>query len=579
MNDQTQKQLGKTLWNIADQLRGAMNADDFRDYMLSFLFLRYLSDNYETAAKKELGPDYPSETEVAAEVERIAAQKADSTAASLSKTSRKVQSPHSAPIDLQDADQHPIATPLQLWYIRNSEDVAEFEKQMRRKVHYVIQPAHLWNSIANMARTQSGELLNTLQAGFKYIENESFESAFGGLFSEINLGSEKLGRKYEDRNAKLCSIITEIAKGLSEFSKDIDALGDAYEYLIGQFAAGSGKKAGEFYTPQHISDILSSIVTLDSQEPATGKKERLASVLDLACGSGSLLLNVRKRMGSHGIGKIFGQESNITTYNLARMNMLLHGVKDSEFEIYHGDTLANDWDMLRELNPAKKPEFDAVVANPPFSFRWEPTDAMSDDVRFKNYGLAPKSAADFAFLLHGFHFLKDEGVMAIILPHGVLFRGGAEERIRTKLLKDGHIDTVIGLPANLFYSTGIPVCILVLKKCKKPDDVLFINAAEHFAKEKRQNQLTDEHIAKIIDTYQFRKEEERYSKRVSIERIADEGYNLNIARYISTEVAEPEIELEDTHKELIEIEKQIKSSKEKHNAFLRELGLPPLPGS
>jgi type I restriction enzyme M protein len=292
-----------------------------------------------------------------------------------------------------------------------------------------------------------------------------------------------------------------------------------------------------------------------------------------------LLLNVRKRMGPHGIGKIFGQEKNITTYNLARMNMLLHGVKDTEFEIYHGDTLTNDWDILRELNPAKKPAFDAIVANPPFSYRWEPTDAMGDDVRYKNHGLAPKSAADFAFLLHGFHYLKDEGVMAIILPHGVLFRGGAEERIRTKLLKDGHIDTVIGLPANLFYSTGIPVCILVLKKCKKPDDVLFINAAEHFVKGKRQNQLTKEHIAKIIDTYKFRTEEDRYSKRVGMERIAEEGYNLNISRYISTATAEEEIVLEDTHKKLVEIDKQIRESTAKHNAFLKELGLSLLPGS
>ena len=179
---------------------------------------------------------------------------------------------------------------------------------------------------------------------------------------------------------------------------------------------------------------------------------------------------------------------------------------------------------------------------------------MGEDVRFKNHGLAPKSAADFAFLLHGFHFLKDEGVMAIILPHGVLFRGGAEERIRTKLLRNGHIDTVIGLPANLFYSTGIPVCILVLKKCKKPDDVLFINAAEHFVKSRRQNQLTDEHIAKIIDTYQFRKEEERYSKRISMERIAEEGYNLNISRHISTAISEEEVDLEATHVKLVEIE-------------------------
>jgi type I restriction enzyme M protein len=533
MTDQ-QKQLGNTLWSIADQLRGAMDADDFRDYMLSFLFLRYLSDNYETAAKKELGRDYPK-----------------------SKDERLV--------------------PLAIWYATNPDDISDFEKQMRRKVHYVIKPDHLWASIANMARTQNNELLNTLQAGFKYIENESFESTFLGLFSEIDLASPKLGRTYADRNAKLCAIIQKIAEGLNEFSTDADTLGDAYEYLIGQFAAGSGKKAGEFYTPQQISSILSSIVTLDSQEPKTGTKQRLENVLDFACGSGSLLLNVRKRMGSHGVGKIYGQEKNITTYNLARMNMLLHGVKDSEFDIFHGDTLTNDWDFLRETNPAKMPKFDAVVANPPFSYRWDPTEAMGEDPRFKNYGLAPKSAADFAFLLHGFHYLKDEGVMAIILPHGVLFRGGAEERIRTKLLKDGHIDTVIGLPANLFYSTGIPVCILVLKKCKKPDDVLFINAAEHFEKGKRQNQLTEAHIEKIIQTYQFRKQEPRYSRRVQMDEIASNGFNLNISRYISTAQTEEEIDLTATHAKLVEIEKSIQTATKAHNTFLKELGLPPLP--
>ena len=575
MNDQIQKQLGKTLWNIADQLRGSMNADDFRDYMLSFLFLRYLSNNYEAAAKRELGGDYPSEAEVAAERARLAAVRVDRS----EKARQKARSIDDLEVEPSNPQHSDIATPLQLWYRQNPADVAEFEKQMRRKVHYVIQPPYLWDNIAELARRQSDELLLTLYEGFKYIENESFQSTFGGLFSEINLYSEKLGKTQADKNKKLCSIIAEVARGLAEFSSEVDHLGDAYEYLIGQFAAGSGKKAGEFYTPQQVSDVLSAIVTLDSQDPATGKKERLASVLDFACGSGSLLLNVRKRMGPHGIGKIFGQESNITTYNLARMNMLLHGVKDTEFEIFHGDTLLNEWDMLREMNPAKKPSFDAIVANPPFSLRWEPTEAMGDDVRFKNYGLAPKSAADFAFLLHGFHFLKDEGVMAIILPHGVLFRGGAEERIRTKLLNDGHIDTVIGLPANLFYSTGIPVCILVLKKCKKPDDVLFINAAEHYAKGKRQNQLTDEHIAKIIETYQFRKEEDRYSKRVGMERIEAEGYNLNISRYISTAIGEEEIELEDTKKELVVIEKQVRAETARHNSFLKELGLSLLPGS
>ncbi|WP_374563934.1 type I restriction-modification system subunit M [Nitrosomonas sp.] len=466
---------------------------------------------------------------------------------------------------------------MALWYAQNPDDTAEFEKQMRRKTHYVIQPEYLWGSITELARMQDKELLHTLQKGFDYIENESFASTFGGLFSEINLNSEKLGKGYPERNAKLCTIISKIAEGLAQFSTGKDTLGDAYEYLIGQFAAGSGKKAGEFYTPQQISSILSGIVTLDSQEPATGTKKQLESVLDFACGSGSLLLNVRHRLGPHSIGKIAGQEKNITTYNLARMNMLLHGVKDSEFEIVHGDTLANDWDWLRETNPAKMPKFDAVVANPPFSYRWEPTESLSEDMRFKNYGLAPKSAADFAFLLHGFHYLKPEGVMAIILPHGVLFRGGAEERIRAKLLKDGHIDTVIGLPANLFFSTGIPVCILVLKKCKKPDDVLFINASEHFEKGKRQNRLLPEHIDKIVSTYQFRKEEERYARRVSIDEIVSNDYNLNISRYISTARQEEEVDLALVHNELTELEKRIKENTGKHNEFLKELGLPPLP--
>ena len=316
---------------------------------------------------------------------------------------------------------------------------------------------------------------------------------------------------------------------------------------------------------------------MDGQEPATGKRKKLNRVLDFACGSGSLLLNVRKQLGKGGIGKIYGQEKNITTYNLARMNMLLHGVKDAEFEIHHGDSLLNEWDILNEMNPAKKLQCDAVVANPPFSYRWEPNEALGEDFRFKSYGLAPKSAADFAFLLHGFHFLSDNGVMAIILPHGVLFRGGAEARIRTKLLKDGHIDTVIGLPANLFFSTGIPVCILVLKRCKKPDDVLFINASEHFEKGKRQNRLLPEHIKKIVSTYQHRTKEERYSRRVSMKEIEKNDYNLNISRYVSTAKPEPKVDLKQVNNELITLEDKTIASTNAHNEFLKELGLPPLP--
>ncbi|MEQ1638672.1 MAG: type I restriction-modification system subunit M [Methylococcales bacterium] len=564
MTQQELNKLGSTLWAIADDLRGAMNADDFRDYMLSFLFLRYLSDNYEAAAQKELGADYPN------------------LQSNLTLTlPGEVREAGSVYQKLTPAEQTPEVgrnvSPLSLWYAANTGDVAEFEKQMRRKVHYVIEPLHLWSSIAELARTQNDELLHTLEKGFKYIENQSFDSTFQGLFSEINLNSEKLGKNYTERNAKLCKIISKIAEGIAQFSTDSDILGDAYEYLIGQFAAGSGKKAGEFYTPQQISTILSEIVTLDSQEPATGKKKKLDKVLDFACGSGSLLLNVRKHIGPHGIGKIYGQEKNITTYNLARMNMLLHGVKDSEFEIHHGDSLLNDWDILNEMNPAKKLECDAVVANPPFSYRWEPTEALGEDFRFKSYGLAPKSAADFSFLLHGFHFLSDQGTMAIILPHGVLFRGGVEERIRTKLLKDDHIDTVIGLPANLFFSTGIPVCILVLKKCKKPDDVLFINASEHFEKGKRQSRLLPEHIDKIVDTYQYRKEEERYSRRVTMEEVEKNDYNLNISRYISTSVADEAIDLTFVNNDLNVLEEKIEKYKNKHNEFLKELGLALLP--
>jgi len=585
MNDTQQKQLGATLWAIADKLRGAMNPDDFRDYMLSFLFLRYLSDNYEEAAKKELGGDY---TQCEAYIDKVKLAKENKNDPALSRKSLAdlplgQEEPEAilkklSASDREDAPGITVLTPLSVWYAQNPNDAAMFEKQMRRKLHYVIKPDYLWSNIYELARTQSRDLLKTLQAGFKFIENESFDSAFRGLFSEVNLDSDKLGKNYEVRNTLLCSIITQIAERLSEFSNKSDLLGNAYEYLIGQFAAGSGKKAGEFYTPQPISNILSRIVILDSQDPKTGKKKYINNLLDFACGSASLLINVKKHLEPNSISQIYGQEKNITTYNLARMNMLLHGFKDSEFQIFHGDSLLNDWDILNEMNPAKKLKCDAIVANPPFSYRWEPNETLAEDFRFKGYGLAPKSAADFAFLLHGFHFLSDEGTMSIILPHGVLFRGGAEERIRTKLLKDGNIDTVIGLPANLFFSTGIPVCIIVLKKCKKFDDVLFINASEYFEKGKRQNTLLPEHIDRIVDTYQYRREEDaRYSRRVSMEEIEKNGFNLNISRYVSTAAEEEIVNLAEVKRELVKIEGAIHEAKEKHNRFLRELGLPDIP--
>ena len=538
-NNNNQNKLGKALWAVANELRGAMMADDFRDYMLSFLFWKYLSDNYLKAAKKELGSDYPAEVK-------------------------------------NDSENEAICIPLQMWYNNNMDDAFLFEQQMRRKIHYVIEPQYLWDNVVGLARTQSGDLLKTLQDGFKYIENESFESSFKGLFSEINLNSEKLGKSYTERNALLCKVIKTIANKLTELSVDSDDLGDAYEYLIGQFAAGSGQKAGEFYTPQMVSSILSKIVTLDCQDPQSGKKSKIDKVLDFACGSGSLLLNVRKEMGSNGIGKIYGQEKNITTYNLARMNMLLHGVKDTEFEIHHGDTLVNDWSILSEENPAKKMTFDAIVANPPFSLRWDPKEETAKDFRFNGFGVAPKSAADFAFLLHGLHFLSDSGTMAIILPHGVLFRGGKEEIIRKELIKKDYIDAIIGLPANLFYSTGIPVCIIVLKKCRKNDKILFINASseEHYEKGKRQNYLREKDVEKIIEAYKSRATISRYAREVSLSEIKENGYNLNITRYVNLSKDEEVVDLNAIHNQLKETELAIIRAREEHNSFLAELGLP-----
>lgn len=542
MATNNQQKLGKTLWDIANNLRGAMMADDFRDYMLSFLFWKYLSENYLKSAKKELGSDYP-ENISEDEMKRLGAK-----------------------------------TYLQVWYHDNERDVELFEEQMRRKIHYVIKPEYLWDNIVDLAKTDSTELLNTIEKGFKYIEEESFESSLKGLFSEINLNSEKLGRGYSERNALLCKVIRTISNGLADLSAENDDLGDAYEYLIGQFAAGSGQKAGEFYTPQMVSTILSKIVTLDCQEPKTGKKNKIDRVLDFACGSGSLLLNVRREMGEKGIGKIYGQEKNITTYNLARMNMLLHGVKDTEFEIHHGDTLVNDWDILNEENPSKKMTFDAIVANPPFSLRWDPKEETAKDFRFSGFGVAPKSAADFAFLLHGLHFLSDNGTMAIILPHGVLFRGGKEEVIRKELLKKDYIDSIIGLPANLFYSTGIPVCVIVLKKCRKNDKILFINASseEHYEKGKRQNFLREKDIEDIIEAYKNRETISRYAREVPLSEIKDNGYNLNISRYINLSKDEEIIDLNKVNERLTEIEKEIIKARDEHNKYLEELGLPKL---
>ena len=523
MSEELQQMLRTKLWIVANTLRGNMSASDFMYFTLGFIFYKYLSEKIELEADSMLAEDN---------------------------------------IKFKD-----------LWASDDEDLKEELKQSCIEELGYFIEPEYLYSTIIAMA-VKKENILPNLERSLKRIEDSTTgqrsSEDFSGLFSDIDLTSPKLGKTADDKN-KLISEVLIALDGIDfklEDANEIDILGDAYEYMIGQFAAGAGKKAGEFYTPQEVSQILSDIVT-------TGKT-RLRNVYDPTCGSGSLLLRTAKEGKAD---QIFGQEKNPTTYNLARMNMLLHGVKDSEFEIHHGDSLANDWDLLNDENPSNEIKFDAIVANPPFSLRWDPTEDTANDFRFSRHGIAPKSAADFAFLLHGFHYLDDNGTMAIILPHGVLFRGGKELAIRKKLLEDDNIDAVIGLPANLFYSTGIPVCIIVLKKCRKNDKILFINASsdEHYEKDKRQNKLRDEDVNKIIDTYQYRYEEPRYSRQVSLQEIKENDYNLNITRYVSLAKEEDPVDLLEVSKQLQSIEDKIEEARNKHNVFLNELGLPELP--
>lgn len=602
-------ELGNILWDVASkQLRGKMPASDFQKYILSFIFLYYISDKYLNIVKKELSNEYKGYEKECSYInskdnKSILQETKDKYNKEIEKLVEKeikeykknnpdleeeyiLQERNMRLKEYLELTAGSTMTPYVLWYLKNLKDIKQFEEYIKRKTHFIIKPQYLWDNIYDMADNENSNLLEILQNGFKFIEEYSFNIVFKGLFSEVDLYSNTLGKNNAEKNIRICNIIKEIGNGLARFKKNIqnnvDILGDAYEILLEKFASNSGTKAGEYYTPQAVSSILSGIVTQDSQDPTLEIKRDIDGVLDFACGSGSLLINIKKRIDDINkkynthikITQIYGQELNVVTYNLARMNMILHGLKDNEFEIFQGDTLYNEWDKFSERNPAKKIECDIVVANPPFSQDWEHKSGLKDDFRFAGYGLAPRSTADFAFLLHGFHFLKNSGTMAIILPHGVLFRGGEEGNIRKKLIDDNNIDTIIGMPSNLFYSTGIPVCIIVLKKCKKEDDILFINADKQYKKGKNRNILEEEHINKIIDTYKNREEENNFSKRVKKEQIIENDYNLNISRYVSTAVEDKIIDLNIVKRDLDDIESKIKIAKEKCNSFIKDLELP-----
>lgn len=490
--------LKQQLWASADILRGKMDASEYKNYLLGLIFYKFLSD----AQLREVYEQENGKTEIFPE--------------------RSVQ--YDSFIE---------------WY---EEDKADLIANIQPKQGYFIPPEQLFYSY-RLKADQYEFNLTDLQAGFNDLERQGEE--FSGLFADIDLNSTKLGSNAQQRNVT----ITEVLRALDEvdlFGHDGDVIGDAYEYLIGQFAAGAGKKAGEFYTPQAVSKIMSEITSIGQESRAP------FHIYDPTMGSGSLMLNIRQHLINPKQVHYHGQELNTTTFNLARMNLILHGVDKERMNLHNGDTLDADW-------PTEEPyQFDSVVMNPPYSAKWSAADKFLSDPRFERFGkLAPKSKADFAFLLHGFYHLKDSGTMGIVLPHGVLFRGAAEGTIRQALLEMGAIDAVLGLPANIFFGTSIPTTVIILKKNRSTRDVLFIDASQEFEKQKNQNILLDEHIDKIVSTYKKREDIEKYAHVASFDEIKENDFNLNIPRYVNTFEEEPEVDLVKVNNDIININKEI----------------------
>ncbi len=516
MTEAQKQQLEQQLWNIANELRGKMGADEFRDYILGFIFYKYLSEKQHLCANKLL------ETENIKEY-----------------------------ADITDED-----------------DIDLIKEESLIKLGYFLRPNELFATLTKRGNAdiegESNFILEDLQSILNAIEQSTMgtdsEDDFNQLFEDMDLDSTKLGRSVGARNtliAKVLSHLNKIDFALEDTESDV--LGDAYEYLIAQFASGAGKKAGEFYTPQQVSKILAKIVTLD--------KTRIKSAYDPACGSGSLLLRIAREAD---VGEFFGQELNRTTYNLSRMNMILHDVHFSKFDIRQEDTLEHPQHLDER--------FDVVVANPPFSAKWKGKDnPMNDtDDRFSQYGaLAPTSKADFAFVQHMIHQLNDSGTMAVVLPHGVLFRGAAEGKIRQYIIQEqNYLDAVIGLPANLFYGTSIPACILIFKKCRVDDgDILFIDASAHFEKVGNQNALTDDHVAKIIETYQNRENIDKYAYVAPLSEVKENDYNLNIPRYVDTFEEEELVDLTAITKELQALKIQMVDTDKTIAEFCKELSI------
>lgn len=514
MSNDQKKQLQTQLWNIANELRGKMDADEFRDYILGFIFYKYLSEKMQIYADEILETDK---------------------------------------IKYQDVDENTD---------KGSKIIEAIQQEAVDGLGYFLKPTDLFHYLASNGATNNN-LTEELEKILNNIQNSTLgqdsENDFDSLFSELDLNSQKLGKTVSERSILISKVITHLDKiDFKLEDSKVDILGDAYEYLIGQFASGAGKKAGEFYTPQEVSTVLARIVT-------DGKKH-LKTVYDPTCGSGSLLLRVAKYVKD--VGYFYGQEKNNTTYNLARMNMILHGVHFSHFDIKQDDTLEHPQHIEQK--------FEAIVANPPFSAKWSADPIYMSDERFSQYGvLPPTKPADYAFILHSLFQLDENGTMAIVMPHGVLFRGKAEKKIREYLIQEkNYVDAIIGLPTNIFFGTNTPACIIVFKKCREnADDILFIDASQNFENAKNQNILRNDDIDKIIDTYVNRKIIDKYSYVALLSEIVENDFNLNIPKYVDTFIEEEPIDLKKVSLEISEINKKIKTVDEKILKYTKELNI------
>ncbi len=490
--------ISSKLWAMANELRGNMDAAEYKNYILAFMFYRYLSEHQEQYLVNNNVIDIP-----------------------------EGQSVNQAYLEQANVD-----------------DLGDYLEDISSSLGYAIAPHDTWRSLIHKI-DDSMVVPSDYQTLFDNFNknaelNKEASQDFRGVFNDVNLGDSRLGTSTNERAKALNRIVKLVDRIEYKNDDGKDILGAIYEYLIGQFAASAGKKGGEFYTPHEVSEILSKIVTLDKV-----KTDAFFNVYDPTMGSGSLLLTVGQALPSGQPIKFYGQEMNTTTYNLARMNLMMHGVSFNNMNLSNANTLESDWPDGKDAKGIDRPRsFDAVVANPPYSAHWDNSETKLKDPRFQNYGkLAPKTKADYAFVLHSLYHLNDEGTMAIVLPHGVLFRGAAEGTIRQIIIEKNYLDAVIGLPANIFYGTSIPTTVLVFKKNRKTKDILFIDSSGEFEKVKNQNRLKKENIKKIIETYKKREDVEKYAHVASIDEIKANDFNLNIPRYVDTLEQEEEIDL------------------------------------